>query len=419
MVGILDQGYWPDGLYRAPTDDAYQYDIKQMKNLGFNTIRKHMKSETSRWYYWCDVLGMLVWQDMPAGGDYFGYEIELEHDKQLRLHRDNITNNLPTAPPTTRIMRPWGYDKDFKSKLHFEIELKAMIDFLSFHPSIVVWVLFNEEWGQYDTIRLSTWLQNYDPERLIDAASGWQDRIGFGHMRDIHDYTNNILLPSFDDEHRALVLGECGGFGLIKGTWSYNRYPDHYLMTYAFEQLIYNLSPRLSAVIYTQLSDIENEQNGMFTYDRREMKFIPSRIKRVLKKDFSRLYKLTHIWNLTSIPYTNYTNLSLSKSFEVVIDNNSKYDHHFYFYICYLYSQVNITIDHHYTMILDDTNKIKDYHYLSLPSNLFRGSIRQQHILDIHIDYMPSIDDDDEDKSEYFIYTNRTFFYLNLAILSE
>ncbi|CAF1008766.1 unnamed protein product [Rotaria sp. Silwood1] len=377
MFGVLDQGYWPDGLYRAPTDEAYRYDIEQIKNLGFNTIRKHMKSETSRFYYWCDVLGMLVWQDMPAGDSYDGYEIELEDDKNLRLHRDNRTINLPLAirikEDIPKAPSPLP-TKPFEHKIQFEYELKGMIDFLSFHPSIIIWVLFNEGWGQYDTIRLTKWLQTYDKDRLVNSASGWQDRINIGHIRDIHDYTKEILLPSsYDDEIRALVLGECGGFGLMKSGWSYNTYSDNYLLTYIFEQLIVNLSSRLSAMIYTQLSDVENEHNGIITYNREEIKFITSHIKRVLNHDYSHLYKLEYIWNLTSIPYMNYTSLSLSKTFNLMIDINSIYNHHFYFYICYLYSLVKITIDHHYTIILKQTHEIRDYHYISLPSNIFRG----------------------------------------------
>ncbi|CAF4526568.1 unnamed protein product, partial [Rotaria magnacalcarata] len=150
MFGVLDQGYWPDGLYRPQTDDAYRHDIEQMKKLGFNTLRKHMKVETSRWYYWCDVLGMLVWQDMPAGDSYDGYEVEFEEDKQLRLHRDYGTNFFPLDEETNITQRN-NIKRRYQSKIQFEYELKTMIDFLSFHPSIVVWVLFNEAWGQYDT----------------------------------------------------------------------------------------------------------------------------------------------------------------------------------------------------------------------------------------------------------------------------
>ncbi|CAF1154235.1 unnamed protein product [Rotaria sordida] len=418
MFGVLDQGYWPDGLYRAPTDDAYRYDIEQMKNLGFNTIRKHMKSETSRWYYWCDVLGILVWQDMPSGDSYISYETELDVKKQLKLLRNNRTNDLlitRNIDDDLSIYLSSSTKKRFEAKIQFEYELKAMIDFLSFHPSIIIWILFNEGWGQYDTIRLTTWLQSYDQNRLIIPASGWHDRIDIGHIRDIHDYSKRIKLSSFNDKTRALVIGECGGLGLIKSGWSYHAYNDRYLMTYAFEQLMINLPRHLSAAIYTQLSDVENESNGIFTYNREEIKFPTTHIKRILTNDYSHLYKLKHIWNLTSIPYTNYTKLSFSKSFNLIIDNNSKYDTHFYFYIRYLYSQVNITIDHHHQIILNQTHIIKDYHYISLPSNLFRDSIHQKHFLDIHVNYLPSFDKN-EDKS--FVYTNRTSFYLNFATLS-
>ncbi|CAF4577144.1 unnamed protein product [Rotaria sp. Silwood1] len=417
MFGVLDQGYWPDGLYRAPTDDAYRYDIEQIKSLGFNTIRKHMKSETSRWYYWCDVLGILVWQDMPAGDSYECYETQQDVNKQFKLFRNNRKNNLPMTPNTDYdlfIHRSSSTKKTFEAKIQFEYELKAMIDFLSFHPSIIIWVLFNEGWGQYDTIRLATWLQSYDRNRLLIPVSGWHDRKGIGHIRDIHDYSKKVLLPSFNDENRALVIGECGGLGLIKSGWSYHAYNDRYLMTYAFEQLIINLSSRLSAAIYTQLSDVENESNGIFTYNREEIKFPTTHIKRVLTNDYSHLYKLKHIWNLTSIPYTNYTKLSLSKSLDLMIDNNSTDDIHFYFYVRYLYSQVNITIDHHHQMILNHTHIIKDYHYIPLPSNLFRNSIRQKHFLDIHVHYISSFDKG-EDKS--YVYPNRTSFYLNLVML--
>ncbi|CAF4323171.1 unnamed protein product, partial [Adineta steineri] len=249
--------------------------------------------------------------------------------------------------------------------------------------------------------------QHYDSERLINAASGWQDRTGIGHMRDIHDYTKNIFLPTIDDQYRALVLGECGGFGLIDSGWSYNTHSDSYLLTYAFEQLILNLSTRLSAMIYTQLSDVENEKNGIFNYNRTILKFLPDRINQVLNKNFSQLYKLEHIWNLTSIPYTNYTELSLSTSFYFKINRNPL---KFYFYICYLYSFVNITIDKHYKISLNNTDEINDYHYISLPNNLFSNSLNQKHSLDIYLFY---------NNDQSFLYINRTYFYLNLAILSE
>jgi hypothetical protein len=207
----------------------------------------------------------------------------------------------------------------------------------------------------------------------------------------------------------------------MKPGWSYNHYSDHYLMTYAFEQLILHLSPRLSAMIYTQLSDVENEVNGIVTYNREYIKLIPRHINRVLTNNFSRLYKLEHIWNLTSIPYTNYTTLSLLESFSLVLDTNSTSKYHWYFYVCYLYSHVNITIDHHHVIILNQTHEMNYYHYISLPTHLFRHSKPQQHFLDIDIHYNPSSSDDDNNDydDESFVYTNRTYFYLSLAMLSE
>lgn len=417
MYGVLDQGYWPDGLYRAPTDQAYQNDIKQMKDLGFNTLRKHMKSETSRWYYWCDVLGMLVWQDMPAGDSYYGYEIELEQDRELRIHRDNRTNDLPipTPSPDYNRVRPEGLERSFASKIQFEHELKAMMDFLSFHPSIIIWVLFNEEWGQYDTVRLATWIEHYDPSRLVNAASGWQDRQGIGHMRDIHDYTKKIYLPIIDDHQRALVLGECGGFGLEEYGWSYNSYTDRYFLTYAFEQLILNLSSRLSAMIYTQLSDVETESNGMVSYDRKKMKFIPEHLRRVLTKDYSQLYQLNHLWNFTTIPYRNYTELSFNGTFRLNFREKTPEFYRFYFYTCYLYSLVNITIDGQWNFLLKETHRKKNYHYIPLSNDVFQSSLIDEHSVDIHVSYRSSLDDRDPT----FIYQNQTYFYLTLAILFE
>ena len=291
-----------------------------------------------------------------------------------------------------------------------------MIDSLSFHPSIVVWVLFNEEWGQYDTIRLATWLEYYDPTRLVNAASGWQDRVGTGHMRDVHDYTMNIVLPEIDDHRRALVLGECGGYGLQKNGWSYNSFPDRYFLTYAFEQLIVHLSTRLSAIIYTQLSDVENESNGILTYDRRGQKLIGSHLRRVLRNDHSRLYKLKHVLNVTTRPSRNFIYLTLSQSFQWNLTQNaSSTSSRFYFFTCYLHSLVNITIDQKYSIILNQSHTIKDYHYVSIPNRLFHHFDRRSHSLDVIVRYSPSIDDDHQS----LIHTNRTYFYLSLVMLSE
>ena len=412
MYGVLDQGYWPDGLYRSADDESYRNDIVQMKQLGFNTLRKHMKIETSRWYYWCDVVGMLVWQDMPSGDSFDGFELELDQDKQLRLHRDNRTNNLPTRKPRHRpnqIYRREGVERDYQSKIAFESELKAMIDMLSFHPSIVVWVLFNEEWGQYDTIRLGTWIEYYDPTRLVNAASGWQDRVGVGHMRDIHDYTRHIYLPPIDDHQRALVLGECGGFGLKSVGWSYNSYNDRYFLTYAFEQLIVKLSTRLSAMIYTQLSDVETESNGIMTYDRKIMKFQVDHVKRVLNRDYSRLYKLEYIWNLTSTPLTRFSHLTFSKHLHIKLTDSQKNFSRFYFYICYLDSRVNVTIDSQYQFRFNQAHRMPDYHYVLIPANVFRRNT-MRHLIDIDVYY---------DSLNRHRNLNYTFFDLSLAMLYE
>src|SRR5688500_6480152 len=154
QFGPLDQGWWPDGLYTAPTDEALKYDIEVTKQLGFNMIRKHVKVEPARWYYWCDKLGVLVWQDMPSG------------DRYIRPQDDDIE-------PTARSARV------------FESELRRVIDAFGNYPSIVTWVPFNEGWGQYDTARITDWIKEYDPTRLVISASGWTDR-RTGAAHDIH-----------------------------------------------------------------------------------------------------------------------------------------------------------------------------------------------------------------------------------------
>jgi hypothetical protein len=250
QFGLLDQGWWPDGLYTAPTDDALRYDIVATKRLGFNLARKHVKSEPARWYYWCDKLGLLVWQDMPSGDKYIDpEEVDFQRSKE--------------------------------SAEQFELELKRMIDNLGSHPSIVVWVPFNEGWGQYDTERIARLIKEQDPSRLVINASGWADR-GVGDIHDIHDYPG----PSMPEpeEKRAIVLGEFGGLGLpVKGhlwqekdVWGYREYKNSEELTDAYRKLIRNLraliGKGLSAAVYTQTTDVETEVNGMMTYDRAVIK---------------------------------------------------------------------------------------------------------------------------------------------------
>ena len=251
MLGLLDQGFWPDGLYTAPTDEALRYDIEMTKRLGFNLARKHVKVEPQRWYYWCDKLGLLVWQDMPSGDQSPGQgEREIKRSKE--------------------------------SAAQFELELQRLIDAFYNHPSIVMWVPFNESWGQYDTVRIAQWVKQHDPTRLVNSVSGWHD-FGVGDVHDIHAYPG----PASPDPEpaRAAVLGEFGGLGLpLSGhtwqdekNWGYRSYGSQEELTDAYLDLLARLrlfkaSPGLSAAVYTQTTDVEIEVNGLMTYDRAVVK---------------------------------------------------------------------------------------------------------------------------------------------------
>lgn len=264
MVGPLDQGYWPDGLFTAPTDAAMKYDVDVTKRLGFNTIRKHVKVEPATWYAYCDRQGILVWQDMPSGDRSIG----------------------PNDPDIKRTP---------ESAAIFEKELKAMVDGLHNHPSIVTWVLFNEGWGQYDTTRMSTWLKEYDPTRLLDGVTGWADR-DTGDMHDLHIYPGPGSPQP--EPKRAAVLGEFGGLGLpVEGhmweasNWGYQTFRTSEELTRAFESLFLNMrflqtDPGLSAAIYTQTTDVETEANGLMTYDRKVMKMDEKRVRRAVMNLF-------------------------------------------------------------------------------------------------------------------------------------
>jgi beta-galactosidase/beta-glucuronidase len=251
QFGPLDQGFWPDGIYTAPTDDALRYDIEMTKKLGFNLARKHVKVEPDRWYYWCDKLGLLVWQDMPSGDKYI-------NDKQ-----PDITRSPESAE-------------------EFEQELTALVEGRAAHPCIVMWVPFNEGWGQWDTPRVVELTKKLDPTRLVDNTSGWADR-GVGDVNDIHKYPG----PGSPEpeQKRAIVLGEFGGLGLpIRGhtwqsekNWGYRSYTDSASLTAAYEDLLSKLLPMidekgLSAAVYTQTTDVEVEVNGLMTYDREVVK---------------------------------------------------------------------------------------------------------------------------------------------------
>ncbi len=251
QLGLLDQGFWPDGLYTAPTDEALRYDVELTKRLGFNLIRKHVKVEPDRWYYWCDSLGVLVWQDMPSG------------DKSIGANSKEIRRSPESAS---------GYER----------ELTALIDGRGNHPCIVTWVIFNEGWGQWNTARLASWTKRYDPTRLVDSASGWADR-GAGDVNDVHQYPGPASPPP--ERNRASVLGEFGGLGLpIKGhtwqkkrNWGYRNFASRKELTAAYLRLVeklaeLNQSNGLSGAVYTQTTDVESEVNGLITYDREVVK---------------------------------------------------------------------------------------------------------------------------------------------------
>jgi beta-galactosidase/beta-glucuronidase len=264
QMGTLDQGWWPDGLYTAPTDEALAFDIVETKRHGFNMIRKHVKVEPARWYYHADRIGMLVWQDMPSG-DFFSEKTDGEAERPAQ---------------SARI---------------FTTELRAMIDQLYNSPSIVEWVPFNEEWGQFDTIEILNWIGHYDPSRLVDGPSGWTDFPAAGDVFDIHRYPGPAM-PENKKDGRALALGEFGGLGLPveghtwqeKENWGYRSYQNREALQEAFVALIRQLpdfiDQGLSAAIYTQTTDVEIEVNGLMTYDREVTKMNPDVVKKELSK---------------------------------------------------------------------------------------------------------------------------------------
>ncbi|MFE9877450.1 PA14 domain-containing protein [Streptomyces sp. NPDC005784] len=251
MMATLDQGFWPDGLYTAPTDEALAYDLKMHKQMGFNAVRKHIKVEPDRWFYWADRLGLMVWQDMPA----------------------------MTA----------GVDPNAASRAEYEREMKQMIDEHISSPSVVMWVTFNEGWGQYDEARIADQAKAWDPTRLINSMSGINLGVdgGTGDIIDEHGYPSPALPPAPDGK-RALVSGEYGGLGLaVPGhAWSVQQsYVDVDPSTYTDDYLarlaeVHKLACKGgNGAVYTQISDVEGELNGLITYDRKVVKPDVARLK--------------------------------------------------------------------------------------------------------------------------------------------
>lgn len=265
QFGPLDQGYWPDGLYTPPTDEALQWDVRLMKRLGFNMVRKHVKVEPARYYYHCDRAGLIVWQDMPNGGKPVG----------------DVTSVIATLVGLRRRDRNYRYAgrADPASREDFRRELREMVDALYNFPCIGMWVVFNEGWGQFDAAEIAAWLKAYDPTRPVDHASGWFDQ-GGGDCKSLHVYFKRlpIIRP---EEHRAAVLSEFGGYSLKVDShlWNpaaefgYRKFRTPEALTDAYIALLEDelrplIEAGLSAAVYTQLTDVEIEVNGYVTYDR-------------------------------------------------------------------------------------------------------------------------------------------------------
>ncbi len=268
QYGPLDQGWWPDGLYTAPTDEALRFDIEKTKEMGFNMIRKHVKVEPARWYYYCDKLGMLVWQDMPSG---------------------DLGNRWDARPGI--IGQATEKDRTPESENIFRTEWKAIMDANYNFPSIVVWVPFNEAWGQFKTEEITKWTMDYDPSRLVNSASGG-NFYPVGHIIDLHNYPAPAMpQPDIYGTKQIVVLGEFGGLGLPvpdhtwqqKDNWGYQTFknPDELYDKYqsfisSLEKLI---GKGLSAAVYTQTTDVEVETNGLMTYDRKVIKMPEAKLK--------------------------------------------------------------------------------------------------------------------------------------------
>lgn len=276
LYGPLDQGYWPDGLYTAPTDAALRFDVEYAKRLGCNLIRKHVKVEPARWYWHCDRLGMIVWQDMPNGGKAVGDVTSvlailagLNRGDRMRLGRAGRA--------------------DEANRRQFREELEGMIEALSNAPCIAAWVPFNEGWGQFGAKEIGAWVKTLDPTRVVDSTSGWFEQ-GGGDFRSLHVYFKKLGRPKADPT-RALAITEFGGLSLRlaghlwdpKRKFGYRFYESPAQLTDAYLALLEDeLAPLieqgLAAAIYTQLADVEIEVNGYLTYDRAVAKMDERRI---------------------------------------------------------------------------------------------------------------------------------------------
>ena len=286
--GLLDQGYWSDGGLTPPTDEAMIYDIQKMKDLGFNMLRKHIKVEPARWYYHCDRIGMLVWQDMLGGGQNFNtfYVGVLPNAYTILSPLVNLTKKDNAYKTFSRDKLEW--------RAQFEEELFEMIDSLYNYPTICCWVPFNEGWGQFDAKRIGDAVKAYDSTRFVDHASGWYDQKGCD-FRSIHRYIFPFVAPKYDG--RPIVISEYGGYSQILDghvwnkakSFGYQMYTSKASLTNAYRklhehQIIPAIKKGLSATVYTQVSDVEFEVNGILTYDREIVKIDEQTIIDINKK---------------------------------------------------------------------------------------------------------------------------------------
>jgi beta-galactosidase/beta-glucuronidase len=273
-VGVLDQGYWPDGLLTAPSDEALVHDVSTMKRLGFTMLRKHLKVEPLRWYHHCDRLGMLVWQDFVNGGG--------------RYRTAAVTwpgrPGLPRAPVRLRDDRRRGLfgRSDAAGRDLFREEARRTVELLRGVTSLAAWVPFNEGWGQFDAAAVAADVRRLDPTRLVDHASGWHDQ-GAGDVRSLHVYGRTFAVPRRRDD-RPVVLSEYGGHTLpVAGhvpdadhVFGYGEEHSSAGLARQFTDLHRSLAEQvpagLSGTVYTQLSDVEDEVNGLLTSDREVLK---------------------------------------------------------------------------------------------------------------------------------------------------
>lgn len=277
QMGTLDQGWWPDGLLTPPSEEAMIWDMKMLKDMGFNALRKHIKVEPELYYYYADSLGLMIWQDMPSG-----FRTANAGQEHVKFHATE----------------DWKASQEHTAQ--WQSELFGMIDWLRFYPSITTWVVFNEGWGQHNTVEIVSKVLDYDRTRIINGVSGWTDR-GVGHLFDVHNYPFTSMILPEDNGDRVSVLGEFGGYGwAVEGhlwnpdmqNWGYRNIDGAVALMDNYTKVVYDLEtliPQgLGAAIYTQTTDVEGEVNGLVTYDRKVVK-IPVN---TLHAMHDRLYKI-------------------------------------------------------------------------------------------------------------------------------